>query len=588
VLLLVFGGAVAASLPLLVGLVAVLGTLAVLAAMVAFTDVSVFALNITTALGFGLAVDYGLFVVTRFREELDAGRPPHDAVRATVVSAGRTVLFSALTVAISLASLLVFPLYYLRSFAYAGIAVAALAATGAILVLPALLAVLGHRVDALPLRGLMARIGGGRGAHRAPVDTRGGRVRTGSGFWHRLATFVMRRPWPVVLVVVSLLLLLGAPFLRASFALPDDRLAPAASEAHQVAQALRVDYPALAADAAYVVAPRVPRATTRWTAVEAYAIALSRVPGVTRVEAMTGAYTRGHVVDVATRPDPRFVARDGAATWFAVVTGVESYSSAGERLARDLRAVPAGFAVDVGGNAAHLVDTKATLRHGLPYALLVVGLSTLIVLFLFTGSVLVPVKAVVLNLLSLTATFGAMVWGFQDGHLRGLLGGFQLTNTLELTTPILMFCIAFGLSMDYEVFLLSRIKEEYDRTGDNTSAVALGLERTGRLITSAALIVIVVLLALATSSNTMLKLLGVGLALAVAVDATLVRGALVPAFMRLAGEANWWAPGPLRRLHARVGLTEHDADATPEMAPEAVGPARHPTVRTGAGDVAVT
>ena len=301
------------------------------------------------------------------------------------------------------------------------------------------------------------------------------------------------------------------------------------------------------------------RVADHWGDVEAYAIALSRVRGVDRVDAMTGSYADGNVVHVATRPDPHYVSRDKNATWLSVVTRVESYSSAGEQLARDVRAVPAGFDVYVGGNAAHLVDTKATLGHSLPFALLIVGLSTVIVLFLFTGSVLVPVKAVVLNLLSLTATFGAMVWGFQDGHLRPLVGDFQLTGTLELTTPILMFCIAFGLSMDYEVFLLSRIKEEYDRTGDNTSAVSLGLERTGRLITSAALIVVVVLLALATSSNTMLKMLGVGLALAVAVDATLVRGALVPAFMKLAGHANWWAPAPLRRLHARIGLAEGGA-----------------------------
>jgi RND superfamily putative drug exporter len=565
VLLVVFGGVVAASLPLLVGLVAVLGTLATLTVLSAFTDVSIFSLNITTALGFGLAVDYGLFMVTRFREELDAGLPTPEAVRATVVSAGRTVLFSALTVATSLISLLVFPLYYLRSFAYAGIAVVGLAALGAVVVLPALLAVLGPRVDALPLRGLTRRLWAGRGAHRAPVDTRGGRVRTGVGFWHRLSTLVMRRPVPVGLAVVALLLVLGAPFAKASFALPDDRLAPVSSEAHQVAQALRDDYPQVATDAAYVVAPLAPRVADHWGEVEAYAIALSRVRGVERVDAMTGSYADGNVLQVATVPDPHFVSRDKNATWLSLVTRVEGYSSAGQQLARDVRAVPAGFDVYVGGNAAHLVDTKATLGHGLPYALLIVGLSTIVVLFMFTGSVLVPVKAVVLNLLSLTATFGAMVWGFQDGHLRPLVGDFQLTGTLELTTPILMFCIAFGLSMDYEVFLLSRIKEEYDRTGDNRAAVSLGLERTGRLITSAALIVVIVLLALATSSNTMLKLLGVGLALAVAVDATLIRGALVPAFMRIAGQANWWAPAPLRRLHSRIGFSESDAGPVPRV-----------------------
>ena len=589
VLLLVFGSAVAASLPLTVGLFAAVGTLAVLHGLTMVTDVSVFALNITTALGFGLAVDYGLFVVTRFREELDAGRAPHDAVVATVATAGRTVLFSALTVAISLSSLLVFPLYYLRSFAYAGVAVVALAAAAAVILVPALLAVLGHRVDAWPLPRLRRRQGRHRAARRVlgfhgqrvPAagvrDTsprRPGRVRTGAGFWHQLAHFVMRRPWPVILALVSFLVVLGVPFLGAHFALPDDRLLPRDSVSHQVAVDVRENFPYLASDTVFAVAPQVGSLRQADDDIDDYATRLSEVPGVARVDTLTGAYVAGERVRAPDAASARFAGRDRHSTWFAVVTSVQAYSAQGETLAKTVRAlpVPAGFeqgpgqGMLIGGTAANLVDAKHTVATSLPWAFLVVALATLAVLFLFTGSVLIPLKAVVLNVLTLTATYGALVWGFQKGHLQWLVGDFQVNDTLELTTPILMFCIAFGLSMDYEVFLLSRITEEHDRTGDTQSAVAMGLERTGRLVTSAAAVVVIVLAALATSDLTALKMLGFGLALAVLVDATLVRGLLVPAFMRLAGEANWWAPGPLRRFHARWGLHEAPAAAvTPQV-----------------------
>jgi RND superfamily putative drug exporter len=589
VLLLVFGSAVAASLPLAVGLFAVVGTLAVLGGLTLVTDVSVFALNITTALGFGLAVDYGLFVVTRFREELDAGREPHDAAVTTVATAGRTVLFSALTVAISLSSLLVFPLYYLRSFAYAGVAVVALAAAAAIILVPALLAVLGHRIDVWPLPWLQQRKGRHRGPRRVrgphgervpAADTRDtsprrpGRIRTGAGFWHELALFVMRRPWPVMLAVVMFLLFLGIPFLGARFALPDDRLLPRDSVSHQVAVDIRENFPQLASDTLFAVAPHVGPLRQADGGIDEYAARLSEVAGVERVDALTGTYVVGERVRAPDAASARFAGRDRDSTWFAVVTSVQSYSAQGETLARTVRALPEpaafsrgpGEGVLVGGTAAHLVDTKHTVATSLPWAFLVVALATLAVLFLFTGSVLIPLKAVVLNVLTLTATYGALVWGFQEGHLQWLVGDFQVNNTLELTTPILMFCIAFGLSMDYEVFLLSRITEEHDRTGDTVSAVAMGLERTGRLVTSAAAVVVIVLAALATSDLTVLKMLGLGLALAVLVDASLVRGLLVPAFMRLAGEANWWAPGPLRRIHARWGLHEAPAaDVTPQV-----------------------
>jgi RND superfamily putative drug exporter len=383
----------------------------------------------------------------------------------------------------------------------------------------------------------------------------------------------MRRPWPVILAVVSFLVFLGVPFLGAHFALPDDRLLPRDSVSHQVAVDVRENFPYLASDTVFAVAPQVGSLRQADDEIDDYAARLSEVPGVARVDALTGAYVTGERVRAPDAASARFAGRDRHSTWFAVVTSVQGYSAQGQTLAKTVRALPepAGFGQGpgegmlIGGTAANLVDAKHTVATSLPWAFLVVALATLAVLFLFTGSVLIPLKAVVLNVLTLTATYGALVWGFQEGHLQWLVGDFQVNDTLELTTPILMFCIAFGLSMDYEVFLLSRVTEEHDRTGDTVSAVAMGLERTGRLVTSAAAVVVIVLAALATSDLTALKMLGFGLAIAVLVDATLVRGLLVPAFMRLAGEANWWAPGPLRRFHARWGLHEAPAAAvTPQ------------------------
>ena len=559
ILVLVFGSVVAAMLPLAIGVLAVIGTYFALRLLVTVTDVSVFALNITTALGLGLAIDYSLFIVTRFREELAAGRDVGPAVVATMRTAGRTVVFSALTVTLSLSALLVFPLYFLRSLAYAGAVVVLLAATGAVVVLPALLAVLGRRVDRFSVRRpVQALLPGGR--HAARRRTWAGR-REG-GFWHALALFVMRRPVPLATSVILLLLLLGSPFTRVSFAFFDDRVMPRSAEVHQVAQILREQFPSLETGALAVVLPGPGLRDEDVDAVSRYAQRLSEVPGVMGVEGATGTYADGRQV---APPDPssaEYTGRTG--TWLAAFTDVEPYSAAGTRLARAVRAVPAPDtahdAVLVGGPAARLLDNEQSLGARLPLAGAIIGLTTLVLLFLFTGSVLIPVKAIVVNLLSLTATFGAMVWVFQEGHLRWLVGDFIVTGTLDMTMPILMFCVAFGLSMDYEVFLLSRIKEQYQLSGDNVAAVARGLEQTGRLVSAAALLIAAVFVALATSGLTFLKLLGVGLALAVIVDATLVRGVLVPAFMRLAGRANWWAPGPLRRLHERFGLSEGAPD----------------------------
>ncbi|MEU0684904.1 MMPL family transporter [Streptomyces albogriseolus] len=542
ILLLVFGSVVAASTPLAVGILAVIGSFVILRLLDMVVQVSVFSVNITTALGLGLAIDYSLFIVTRYREELARGRTVHEAIAESVRTAGRTVLFSALTVAVSLSAMLVFPMYHLRSFAYSGIAVVILAALGSVIILPALLAVLGRRIDALNVRRLFRR---NAKAAAARTDR--------EGFWHKLAMAVMRRPLPFALTIAAVLVALGLPFLRAEFGDSDDRVLPASSPAHQGAQVLREEFDNREGSPLNVVLPAI-NAKAQSTKVADYAQQLSIVPGITRVDALTGSYSEGQKVAPPGPASDRFKADTG--TWLSVVSDTEPYSERGMDLVDTVRAQPAPDTVLVGGQAALLVDSKATLGDKLPWALGIIAASTLVLLFLFTGSLLIPLKAIVLNLLSLTATFGAMVYVFQDGHLRWLVGDFTVTGMLDIDTPILMFCVAFGLSMDYEVFLLSRIKEEYHRTGDNISAVAWGLERTGRLVTAAAALVATVLLAFATSGLTPLKLLGVGLALAVIVDATLVRGILVPAFMRLAGRANWWAPRPLARLHQKIGLDD--------------------------------
>jgi RND superfamily putative drug exporter len=536
-LVVVFGSAVAGTLPLAVGGVAIVGTLLLLRLLGDLTDVSIYALNLTTALGLGLAIDYSLFIVSRYREELRRGREPADALVVTMQTAGRTVLFSAFTVAAALLALLVFPLYFLRSFGYAGIAVVGLAALGALVVLPTLLALLGRRVDRLriPLR------------RRRPVAA----VRDGG--WHRLARMVMRRPLPVATLVIAFLLLLGAPFTRVSFGLPDDRVMPAPTPGRQVADAIRTNFTANSAGALAVVATGTGDLRQRVLDIDRYATRLSALDEVDRVEALTGTYAGGRQVAAATPASRRFASDD--ATWFSVVPAVEPNSAAAEDLVARVRALWTPFAVQVTGPSASLVDTKASLFGLLPVAAAIIALITFTVLFLFTGSVVIPLKALVLNLLSLTAAYGAMVWIFQEGHLAGFLG-FTATGTIDTSMPLLLFCIAFGLSMDYEVFLLSRIKEEHDRTGDTTAAVAAGLERTGRIVTAAAALVAVVFLAFATSQISFLKLFGLGTALAVVVDATLIRALLVPAFMRLAGRANWWAPAPLRRFHRRFGLAE--------------------------------
>ncbi|MFF8836654.1 MMPL family transporter [Streptomyces sp. NPDC015130] len=524
-LVMVFGSAVAALLPLGVGIVAILGTNAVLRGITEFTDVSVFAQNLTTALGLGLAIDYALFVVRRYREELATGADTYTAVRTTLRTAGRTVLFSALTVAVSLSAMLVFPQYFLRSFAYAGIAVVVLAATAALTLLPAALVLLGDRVNALDLRRLLRR---GR-PPREDTD--------GSG-WARAAGLVMRRAPVFAVATAAGLVLLGLPFLGVKFGTADDRQLPTTAASRVVQDQLRDGFPGSPGGGLTVLAEG--EATPAQ-----YEAFRERIAGIEGVDRADGPVTAG--------------AGAGQA-YFTVVPEGETVGPEAQRVVGELRAAPAPFDTSVTGQAAVLVDSKDALADRLPWAAAIVVLATLLLVFLLTGSVIVPVQAVVLNALSLTAMFGAVVWVFQEGHLAGLLG-FTATGDIETTLPVLMFCVAFGLSMDYGVFLLSRIKEEYDATGDHEHSVRFGLRRTGGLITAAAVILAVVMVAIGTSRVTNTKMLGLGVALAVLMDAMVVRSLLVPSVMKLTGRLTWWAPAPLRRFHERFGVSESDAPA---------------------------
>ncbi|WP_190178579.1 MMPL family transporter [Streptomyces naganishii] len=577
-LVMVFGSAVAALLPLGIGIVAILGTNAVLRGLTEFTDVSVFALNLTTALGLGLAIDYALFIVRRFREELSSGADPVAAVGTTLRTAGRTVLFSALTVAVSLAAMLLFPQYFLRSFAYAGIAVVLLAAAAALILLPAALVLLGHRVNSLDLRRLFRRgdrtrttaadgaegaqavADGAEGTQAVADGAEGTQAVAGAGTvegsaWARTATLVMRRAPFFALGTTAVLVLLGLPFLGVRFGTADDRQLPSTAESHVVQQHLREGFPGSPGGGLEVLAEG--RATPAQYA--AYKERIAALPEALRVD--------GPLVK-------------GDSAYFTVQPRGEAVDDAAQRLVGELRSTGAPFATKVTGTAAVLVDSKHAIAEELPWAAAFIAIVTLLLVFLLTGSVVIPVQAVVLNALSLTAMFGAVVWVFQDGHLSGLLG-FTSPGSIETTLPVLMFCVAFGLSMDYGVFLLSRIKEEYDRggalddeeTGEDRHrrAVRQGLQRTGGLITAAAVILAVVMVAIGTSRVTNTKMLGLGIALAVLMDAMIVRSLLVPAVMRLTGRATWWAPAPLRRFHARFGLSE--GGPAPTGAQVAVPPA---------------
>ena len=521
-LVIIFGSVIAAFVPLAIGGLAILGSFTVLRLITLATTVSEYSLNITTILGLGLGIDYGLFMVTRFREELRRQQSVELAVARTVATAGRTVLVSGVTVAAALCSLMLFQPVFLRSMGYGGVATVAIDVIAATTVLPALLAVLGHRVNALAVRKSV------RPGAVAKPETEGG--------WYRLAQAVMRRPVAFVSVIVIVLLALGTPFLHIAWGGTDARVLPTTSTVRQVQDALTSEFPANSTNPIEAVVTGV----TNQAQLTGYTDKVATIPGVTGVQA---------------------TARHGTSVRLEVGYTPQPDSPQARQIVTSIRALapPPHAGVLVGGTTAQDVDELSSIGGTLPWMALLTAVATFVLLFLAFGSVVLPIKAIVMNILSLAATFGVIVWVFQWGHLSGLLG-FTAIGTIEPSMPVLLLAIVFGLSMDYEVFLLSRIRERYDETGDNTVAVAAGLQRTGGVITSLALLLVVVVAFFSASSITFLKLLGVGMIVALIVDASVVRILLVPATMRLLGRANWWAPAPLRRLYSRYGIGEAEKE----------------------------
>jgi RND superfamily putative drug exporter len=537
VLVVIFGGLVAAVLPLAIGITSIVITLLVLAIMASITDVSVHALTVATAFGLGLSIDFGLLMVSRFREERDKGKDHESAIVATVTTAGRTIIFSAATVTLAMSGLLVFPLYFLRSTALTASAVVILSALSAIVVLPALLALLGRRIDSLAVI-----------RRKAPLSA-------DSAFWRRCAEAVTKRPMLCALPVIAVLLVLGTPFLRVQLAMPDERALPADSSARLVTESLRNDYPTDSSQAVTLLA----RNDTR--ALNELAEPVSLMDDVARVVAPSGTYERGKLI-AASVPG----SETPGAAYGLVYLSVDAQTDAAQQFVHALRAKIVDHQVEVGGPTATLIDTSAAVGDRLPMAILLIALATFVLLFLFTGSIVVPIKALVLNLLMLSAVLGAMVWIFQDGHLAQILG--VTPAPLNLSMVVLLCCIAFSLSVDYEIFLLSRIKEARDSGLSNNDAIVVGLGRVGRIISSAALLLTITLLSFANGLSFM-KMFGIGTALAIVIDATVIRGVVVPAFLRVAGDLNWWAPRPLKWVHARIGFSEGSSDTEiPPQAPQ--------------------
>jgi RND superfamily putative drug exporter len=507
-----FRSLVASLLPPLLGVLAILTTFFALRIVSSFTDLSVFALNIVTGLGLGLAIDYSLFSVSRYREEAARSGFGVEALRRTLATAGRAIAFSSLTVAAAVASLAVFPQNFLRSMGIAGALVALIAAALALVVLPAILALLGPRVNALAPKRLQ---------HAAERDARPAE----SGFWYRLSQFVVRRPLRIAVVTTVTLLALGIPFRSIAFLPVNASELPASTSAYRVDHALRTEFPSGRTEPIEIVAG-APAGSPQ---LHAFADRIRALPGVAAVAAPQPAGPRLSLIDVA--------------------PSAPTYSAATTHLVRQVRALPAPFSTGVAGDTAGFIDLEQSLGAHLALVLAIVIGSTLVVLFLMTGSLVLGVKAVLMNALTLSAVFGILVLVFQHGHLQGLLS-YHSIGALDATQPILLFAIGFGLATDYSVFLLSRIKEAHDSGIPNDRAVSIGLERTGRIVTAAALLFAVAIGAFATSNLVFIKELGLGTALVVLIDATVVRALLVPSLMVLLGEWNWWAPGPLRRLRA--------------------------------------
>jgi len=552
VLVWVFGGLLAAALPLGVGCLGVLGSMAVLRAITFFTDVSIFALNLAIAMGLALAIDYTLLIISRFRDEMADGAERNAALIRTMATAGQTVLFSAVTVAISMAAMALFPIYFLRSFAYAGVAVVAFCAVAAMLVTPAAIVLLGDRLDSLDVRRLCRRLLARSDPVRRPVE---------ETFWYRSTKFVMRRAVPIGIAIIMLLLVLGAPFLGVSWGFPDDRVLPGAASARQVGDELRNDFAVNAATNVIVVIPDTTGIIP--TELNRYASDLSEVADVSSVSAPGGTFIDGNRIGP---PSAATGLKDGTA-YLTVGSTAPLFSEASEDQPDQIRAVPrpGEQQIQLTGTAQINRDSTEAVTSRVPVVLSVIAAVSLVLLFILTGSVVLPIKALVLNVLSLTAAFGALVWIFQDGHLGAF--GTTATGTLVVSMPVLLFCIAFGVSMDYEVFLISRIREYWLASGktsaDNDESVALGLAHTGRVITAAALLMAISFAALIAAQVSFMRSMGVGLTLAILVDATLVRMLLVPAFMHVLGRANWWAPMPLARLQERFNFSESAITQTP-------------------------
>ena len=517
--LLFFRSLVAAVLPLMIGGLAIVGTFLILRLASEVGSISIFALNLTTALGLGLAIDYSLFVVSRYREEIAKDGPGLAAMRRVMATAGRTVLFSSLTVSAALASLLVFPQRFLYSMGLGGALVALFAALISLTVLPAVLTLLGTRVNALAPRFLR---------RRAEADTRPDE----SGFWYRLSRFVMRRPAPVATLSALFLIVLGLPFFGIKFNTVDPSVLPTSASARQAYDTVSDEFPPYRETPIWIdFEGGTPQAAAQ------FAARVRRVDGVAEVN-----------------PPQRLQGSTAAIQVVSTQPFVSGASQATVKRIRDLQPPPGASAL-VGGATADFVDLQSSLVRHLPIVLSIVIVSTLTILFLMTGSVILPIKSLIMNFLNLSAVFGLLVLIFQDGRLEGFFG-YSSSGAIEQTMPILLFAVAFGLSTDYAVFLLSRIKEARDNGASDSESVAIGLERTGRIVTAAALLFAVAMGAFATSQIIFIKENGVGTALAVLIDASIIRALLVPSLMELLGKWNWWAPAPLRRLHDRFGISE--------------------------------
>jgi len=501
----VFGALVASAMPLVVGISAILGGLFIILLFTLFTSVSIYALNLITGLGLGLGIDYALLIVNRFREELHAGKSVEESVMTTVTTAGKTVFYSGLTVLVTLSSLMLFPLSFLKSFGYAGIAVTTLAVAGALIPLPAILAILGNRID--------------KGVVRSGAITQ-----KEEGRWARTARFVMRRPVPVVVVSLIILGVLAAPIKDIAFAQIDSRVLPKSNSAAIASQMILDRFPGQESSPIEII---IPSGVQKSEEVDAYLNKVKSVKGVMRIN------------------PPQVSENDLRIT---AIQSIGSRESSVQVMIHDLRAIPAPQGTMIGGSAADFTDSQDGIADKLPWALAWIALSVLILIFIFTGSIILPIKAVILNGLSLVATLGLLSWIFIDGHMKWLIGDFTVTGTLDTGTTILVAVVVFGLSMDYEIFLLSRIREEHFAGKSNTESVATGLQRSARIITAAAMLLAVVFASFITSGVTSIKLLGLGVGFAVLLDATLIRALLVPALMRLFGELNWWAPKSLKRF----------------------------------------